>query len=407
MTAATVLRPLAPSEQIFAFAEVFVGYSARVRGRLDPGALAVAFEAVLRAHPMLGARLAPVDDLGHVLLAPDGDAPELTVVDGVPEQLLTGADPDQRRAACALCVVRDGEQASVTLLTHHSIADAVHSLAIFAELWRCYREAAAGRTPVAPQRPYPASVEDLLTARGIVKRPVPDALLRPPALSAPTSAAEDPYPTLITTRCRLSRPATTALVDLGHRAGVTVHGLVSAALLLTEAATRDVPIEQLHYAYSVDLRRRLSPPVGATEATNVLGYTSYRAGPGTEPGLVGLARDIGAALRAGLDSGFIQQTPLQIPEMPPTPQGTLIATNWGRIPHLATPDGLRITDFRSTMIAKRDRTGRRLPQPGGGTIIISTFDDQLSVEVHHPTSFRDEQLPRLARIGALLNEAAG
>ncbi|MBF6428293.1 phthiocerol/phthiodiolone dimycocerosyl transferase family protein [Nocardia cyriacigeorgica] len=404
MTAATVLRPLAPSEQIFAFAEVFVGYSARVSGRLDPGALAVAFEAVLRAHPMLGARLAPVDDLGHVLLAPDGDAPAMTVVDGVPEQLLTGADPDQRRAACALCVVRDGATASVTLLTHHSIADAVHSLSIFAELWRCYREAAAGRVPVLPERPYPASVEGLLAARGIVKRPVSGAV-RTPAPSVPTSAADDPYPALITTRCRLSKAATAALIDLGHRSGVTVHGLVSAALLLTEAATRGVPVDRLHYAYSVDLRRRLRPPVGPTEATNVLGYTSYRADPGTEPSLVGLARGICGALRAGLDSGFIQQTPLQIPEMPATPHGTVIATNWGRIPPLVTPDGLRVIDFRSTMIAKRDRTGRRLPQPGGGTTIISTFDDQLSVEVHHPPPFRDEQLPRLAGIGALLNAA--
>ncbi|WP_280236616.1 phthiocerol/phthiodiolone dimycocerosyl transferase family protein [Nocardia cyriacigeorgica] len=404
MTAATVLRPLAPSEQIFAFAEVFVGYSARVSGRLDPAALAVAFDAVVRAHPMLGARLMPIDDTAHVMLAPDGDPPRPTITDGTPEQLLTGADPDQRRSACELCVVRDGDTASVTLLTHHSIADAVHSLAIFARLWRGYREAAAGRSPVVTEQPYPASVEDLLGARGIAKRPVRGPTAPPLPATVPTSAAEDAYPPLITTRCRLSRASTAALIGLGHRTGVTVHGLVSAALLLAEAETRGVPVNRLHYAYSVDLRPRLSPPVGPTEATNALGYTSYR--PGADHSLVGVARGIRAALRADLDSGFLQQTPLQIPEMAAAPPDTVIATNWGRIPPLIAPDGLRITDFRSTMIAKRDRTGRRLQQPGGGTTIISTFDDRLSVEVHHPPTFRAEQLLRIARIGALLNGAA-
>ncbi|NEW45217.1 acyltransferase [Nocardia cyriacigeorgica] len=405
MTAATVLRPLAPSEQIFAFAEVFVGYSARVSGRLDPTALAVAFDAVVHTYPMLGARLAPIDDTAHVMLAPEGGPPQLIVTDGTPEQLLTGADPDQRRAACALCVVRDGDTASVTLLTHHSVADAVHSLAIFAELWRCYRNAAAGRAPTVAEHPYPVSVEDLLRARGIAKRPSRGPAAMPVPASVPTSAADDPYPPLITTRCRLSRAATSALVDLGHRSGVTVHGMVSAALLLTEAETRGVPVDRLHYAYSIDLRSRLIPPVGPTEATNALGYTSYRPGADVEPTLLGVARGICAALRSGLDSGFIQQTPLQIPEMAATPPGTVIATNWGRIPAPITPEGLRITDFRSTMIAKRDRTGRRSQQPGGGTTIISTFDEQLSVEVHHPPSFRAEQLLRIARIGALLNEA--
>ncbi|NEW30928.1 acyltransferase, partial [Nocardia cyriacigeorgica] len=72
-------------------------------------------------------------------------------------------------------VVRDGEHASVTLLTHHSIADAVHSLAIFAELWRCYREAAAEVGTDSAGGRSNASGTARLTIPRAVSRPSTDA----------------------------------------------------------------------------------------------------------------------------------------------------------------------------------------------------------------------------------------
>lgn len=410
MTAATVIRPLAPSEQIFAFSEVFVGYCARVSGPLDTAALAAAYEALVTAHPMLGAQLAPNEPYGHTLVT--GGPPEivLTVADGDPEHLLTGAEPDQRRALGSVHVVRSGARASVTLLVHHSIADATHALHLYERLWHCYATAAGGRIPVLAPTRQPQPVEDLLGARGIVRWPLPDSpgpprTVPPPPPPAALTTNDHPYPPLVTTRCRLSREHTGALVATGHRAAVTVHSLVAAALLLTEAEARQVPVTALQCSYSVDLRRRVRPPIGPVEGTNVLGFASYRPVPGTTGALTALAQGVFDALRAGLATGYVQQTPLQLPDTlaapPAHPFDTVMTTNWGRLPRLSAP-AVRIDDFRTTMIAKPDRTGRRPPQPGGGTSIITTYDDRLSIEIHHPPEFTPVQLPRIERLRSLL-----
>ncbi|MEV0339383.1 hypothetical protein AB0H49_10175 [Nocardia sp. NPDC050713] len=411
MSTASVIRPLAPSEQMFAFGEVFVGYSTRVSGRLDLSALSTAFDAVVRAYPILGARLEATGTGGHVLVASPGAAPEISVVDGDPEQLLAGAKFDQSVAVGALCVVRDGDTASVTLVIHHSVADAYHSLAILGDLWSFYRAAAEGRPLVAEVHPYPDPVEVLLAARGIEKFPNPAAAAPAPQSAAiPAALAPDDiapgYPMPQTTRCRLSEEATARLVDLGHREQVTMHGLVSAAILLMEAEVRALPLTELMYLYSVDLRARVSPPIGLTDGTDVLGFANYV--PSAEAGttLIGLARGVCDTLRGAVASGFVQQTPLQIPDVaaagPPRIPGMVVATNWGRVPQLPSQKDLRIDDFRSIFIAKPDRTGRR---PAANTCVISTYDGRLSIEIHHQPQTAAQEQRRIELLTATLHSA--
>ncbi|WP_454194261.1 phthiocerol/phthiodiolone dimycocerosyl transferase family protein [Nocardia sp. Marseille-Q1738] len=399
MIVVDVIRRLAPSEEMFAAGEVFIGYSARVSGPLDLTALTAAFEAVARAHPILRARIEVADGGGHAF-AVSNATPEIFVADADPENPLTGAKFDQRVSVCALCVVRAGDTASVTLMIHHSIADAYHAFAVVDALWAGYRDAAAGRPLDLPVHTFPEPVEQLLAARGIEKMALPGGppageSTAPPPVSPPR---EDEYPVLRTTRCRLTRDETAALVELGHRENVTVHGLVSAALLRTEAQIRELPLTGLLYLYSVDLRSRVSPEIDATGGTNVLGFANYLS-PEADVTLVDLARGISEALHAGLSAGIVQRTPLNIPDMaaapPPALPGVVIATNWGTIPQLPEQDALRIDDFHSTMLAKPDLTGRRPQQPGGGTCVISTFAGRLSVEIHHPPEFIDLQRHRI------------
>lgn len=401
MTTATVIRPLAPSEEIFASSEVVVGYSMRLRGRLNLSALSVAFDTVLRAYPAFGARL-ELDGRRHILLESLGNTTQFTVTDGDPELLLTGARLDQRTALAALCVVLDGERAGVTLVTHHSIADACHSLAVLADLWRCYTAACHGREPTLPLHGYPEAVEDLLLCRAIEKFSNPPASVRPFARHAtadttPAPVDDAPYLIPLTARCRLTKRQTAALADLAHREGTTINGLASAAILLTEAEIRELPLRELSYTYSVDLRSRVTPAIGSTEGSNVLGFADFVPPHGATT-LAGLARGISDGLRAGLASGLVQQTPLHIPDIAagPAPRspGIVLATNWGRIAHPTLPDGLHVNDFRTLMVAKPDKTGHRLQQPSG-TIIISTFDDRLSIEIHHPEETTAQQRLRV------------
>lgn len=401
---------------MFAFGEVFVGYSVRVSGRLDLSALSTAFDAVVRAYPILGARLEATGTGGHVLVAASGAEPEISVVDGDPEQLLAGAKFDQSVAVGALCVVRDDDTASVTLVIHHSVADAYHSFAILGDLWSFYRAAAEGRPLEVEVHPYPEPVEALLAARGVEKFPIPaaPAPASQPAVTPTPSAPSAPddiapgYPMPQTTRCRLSAEATARLVDLAHREQVTMHGLVSAAILLMEAEIRALPLTELMYLYSVDLRTRVSPPIGLTDGTDVLGFANYMPGADAGATLIGLAHGVCDTLQAAVASGFVQQTPLQIPDVaaagPPRIPGIVIATNWGRVPQLPAQRDVRIDDFRSIFIAKPDRTGRR---PAANTCIISTYDDRLSIEIHHQPQTAAQEQRRIELLTTTLHTAIG
>ncbi|MFR9753887.1 phthiocerol/phthiodiolone dimycocerosyl transferase family protein [Nocardia sp. 004] len=408
MIVVDMVRRLAPSEVMFAVGEVFIGYSVRVSGYLDPVALTTAFAAVARAHPVLRARI-DVSEAGEYMFTVSDTTPEIFITDADPEFPLTGAKSDQRAGVCALCVIRDGATACVTLLIHHSVADAAHAFAVVTALWTAYRDVVDGRTPELPVHTFPMPVEQLLLARGIEKMSLPGS---PPTAESPApppvQQSRGEYPELRTTRCRLTEDETAALVELGHREAVTMHGLVSAALLHTEAEIRELPLTELLYLYSVDLRTRVSPEIAATEGTNVLGFANYLSPEAAMP-LVELARGISAALHAGVTAGIVQRTPLHIPEVaaapPPALPGVVVATNWGTIPALSAQDGLRIEDFHSTMLAKPDPTGRRPKQPGDGTCIISTFADRLSVEIHHPEEFTDLQRHRVDVLAATLRAA--
>lgn len=409
LSATTDIRPLAPSEQIYAGIETYVGYSVQVTGRLDLAGLAAAFDAVRCAHPLMGAQIRPREGGGHILVEPSGELPGITVIDGDPEWLLLDPAFDQRVALSVLQVIRDGARASVTLLTHHSVADAFHSLAVLRDLWSYYTDATRG-TLTVERGPMPRSVEQLLAERGVEKisHPLIASRAESPGTQPNTSSSPDiGYQLIHTSRYRLTRAETAGLVTLGHRVGATINGLVSAAILLVEADQRKLPLTELLYAYPVDLRTRLNPKVGLTDGTNVLGFISYAPTVATGPALLTLARDITEKLRTQLALGIVQQTPLHIPDMPsgttPQPPGMVMATNWGRVPTFRTPPDLHITDFRSTTTTRPDSTtGRRQEHPGGGSYIISTYDNRLSIEIHHPEATSTLQQNRLTGLAEIL-----
>ncbi|MEU9147573.1 hypothetical protein [Streptomyces sp. NPDC048349] len=415
MTTSAVIRPLAPSEETFARAGVYMGYAVRVSGSLDVAALAAAYQAVVRAHPVLGARLEPADGEGFDLVAASAGTPGITVVDGDEDQLVHGPEFDQRTVLSHVSVVRDGDTADVTLFTHHSIADACHSLAVLAELWSCYTDVVTGRSPEREVRPYPVPVEELLAQRGIEKRawPVPagpqaaeqaavEPVVAPPAVAAAPVGGGRHVPPLVA-RCHLSVDETAALVELGHREGVTINGLVSAAILLSDAEIRGLPLTEMIYLYPVDLRTRLTPAVGTTDGTNLLGAARYLPAAGTT-GLVELGRSICASLAAAIAEGVVQQTPLHVPEKSTAgvtpPPGMLLVTNWGRVPAPRMPRGLRATDFRSVL------TSAPGPHhPSGGACVISTFGGRLSIEIHHTEAVAPQQRQRADSISARLRGA--
>ncbi|MFE0027836.1 acyltransferase [Amycolatopsis sp. NPDC059021] len=377
MTRAGVLRALSPSEKIHALRESYIGYTVRAAGRLDPDALTTAFEAVYRAYPQLSARVEIGDD-GVVLTESDA-RPEIRFAEGDVEKPLAGLEIDQHRSLSALNVVRDGDEAAVCLAIQHSVADAHHATAILSTLWSCYTDVVNGVPLDLPRHPYPRSLEDLLAERGIHAN-APAA----PETPAPAPASlPDPVVRPVIQH-RLTAAETTALAELGHREHVTMNGLLSGVILLAEAEIRDMPPTDLIYRYSVNLRGRLDPPVGATEGTNVLGGVGFKVTDGIEHDAVAIGRAIGEQLRAGLADGSVQRSILDMfsrpaaakPWNPNLALAVVSIMNWGVVPRMRTPDGLRLTNLHS---ASRMRETLAL-----GGYVMSTFDGRIGIDLGWP-----------------------
>ena len=138
------------------------------------------------------------------------------------------------------------------------------------------------------------------------------------AYELPASAEADPRreswipPSLFRSPdVRLTEQETADLVEFSRENRLSVNTVVAAAILLTEWRLRDTPHVPIPYVYPVDLRYFLSPPVGATESTNLVGLATYLAEIGPDTDIVDLATDIGETFRADLADGLIHQSALK------------------------------------------------------------------------------------------------
>jgi acetyltransferase len=379
-------RAMAPSERVHADKEAYIGYVVRAAGRLDPDALSTAYAAVCAAYPQLAARLGTGD--GGPVFAESDARPEVQVSDGDLDRPLTGLKLDQHRSLSALNVVRDGDEASVCLLTHHGIGDAHHSIELLAALWSCYTDVVDGVPVDLPRQAFPRSLEDLLAERGIHGPALDEA-----RTSRPLAVPDQDAPARHVVQHRLTAAQTTALAELCHREQVTINGVLAGTLLLVEAELRDVPLTELIHRYTVNLRNHLTPRVGATEGTNVLGGAGFKATGETKPDPLAIGRAISEQLRAGLADGSIQRSILDLlagpapgakPWDPSTAPAVVSMINWGVVPALRTPDGLRLTNFHSTS------SMREVLALGG--YVVNTFDGRIGIDLAWPDG--DPELPR-------------
>lgn len=373
------IRPIAPSEALFAAMGTYIGYSTRVSGHLDQAALTEAFRILQQTYPVLACKIGQHGTPDRYAIEPAADI--LPIVDchqqGRTDEPLLGLPDPQGRTALIHTVQSAPDQAWVTLLTHHAIADGHHSLQLLADLWIFYTDTVEGR-PMRPNRHgYPRSLEQLWSERGITAdtRANPaDAI--PPSLhiiADPTGPEE-----FVTVRTRLTAAETKSLSAFGHRTNTTINGLVSAALLRATTEALDVGIGELAYWYAVDLRTRVTPALGYTEGTNVLSLAQFVADADTGTDMATLARAITDKFTRDLAAGEIQRLALRVTELIDPLAVDILSTNWGKVPPLRTPRNLTFEDFRAT----GHTTNPRLTQAiyPNGIYTISTFDSQLTID---------------------------
>lgn len=383
-----------PSEQRFVRHATYTGRSVRIEGELDTTALDAAFAALVRTYPVLACRIGEDERGAGYLLRPSGDPVRASVEAGDAAVIRIPREPvDPRHRLAYLDVMPTvAGHARVSFFAHHAVADAGHCVALFARLWSYYTDQVeCGFVSVVPQD-YPQSLEWYATRRGIVRgplsglepvrraldpdpAPVPDPPVpAPPALARPLRAV-------------LDAETTARLVGAAKRPGVSVNGMVTAALLRayaiekSSAAGESVPVGCL---YPVDLRTRLMPPVPAAAATNMAGMACYAAPIGPATDLAELGARVSASLHRDLASGLVHQSVLHFPDyFGPDRRhslaGHVAVTNTGRVQTFRTPAGLALADYEIVYLSAH-------PRPSTGpsaavTFLVYTYAERLTVGV--------------------------
>ncbi len=358
MFATSVIRKLAISEEMLAETHNFVGLAAHVTGPVDIDLLSQAYEALLEAHPILTGRLERLPDGRHQFVTDDlmPDGIEVIELDG-PDDRPPAPHFDQTESLVALRVVIADGQAQPTLYVHHAVADGHHMYALIEEMLSYYTDlVTTGRIATMNIEPAPLSVEAVLADRGIAKQqrsgierfmPALFAYDLPPTRRAVGSATPSSPVLVPMASSRLTQAQTDSVVEFGRSHDLSLHAVLSAAVLIAEWQLRGKLSIPVPYVYTVDLRYFLSPPVSATGCTNPIGLATYLAEVDAKTDLVAMARDIAANFQKDLDEGVIQQSRLHFsPQYVGNPPGlpdVVVLSNNGLVPPVRTPPGVEVT----------------------------------------------------------------
>ena len=386
MFGSTPIRYLSPSEEFYAKAESFISLTVTLRGPVDVGAMADAFETLLRVHPAHAGHLERGADGRHQIMVDEYEHEGMwleKIGDPSPGRL-----PKQSESLVNLRFRHGEERSELTLYTNHALSDAHHSFALLEKLFGWYTDIVTG-TGVGPVKtePVPESLEAVLAERGISKLqrfglerflPAMFAYELPPSRRnvGRVGLQSVLVPSAV---CRLSRAETKALAAICADRRVSLNSLTAASILLAEWKIRETPHLPIPYIYPVDLRFRLDPPVGSTEATNPVGMAMYLAEIRSDTEILDLARDIVEAFRADLADGVIQQSFLHFGEQyqgnPPGLPDVVMATDGGKLPPLRTPRDLVVEQYGLELLFASTSAGVDMYSAG-------TFDGRLMVSYH-------------------------
>ena len=386
----SVIRKLARSEEMFAQTKTFVGTTVLLDGPVDSAAMSAAFDALLEAHPLLAGHLEKGPDGLHQIVVDEFLHPGIWVVDAdhAPPTGAAGVRLDQSVSLGNLRLTLADGRAEVSLYIHHSLADARHAFRLLEELFSFYTDVVCtGDIGPVSAEPGPQPLEVVLDDRGIKKQQRSGLERFTAAMfayelspSARKDAGGNPSLPLQVpvARCLLTEQETTGLSTFCRDHRLSVHALVSAAILLAEWQIRNTPNIPIPYLYPVDLRLLVSPPVEATASTNPLGVATYLAKIGPSTDIVDLASDIVETFRADLADGVTQQSllhfNLQYAGTPPGLPDIVMASDGGTVPGLRTPPDVMVAGVQSELF--------NATSAGVDMYAFLVFSGQLHIEHH-------------------------
>ncbi|MTE17708.1 protein kinase [Streptomyces sp. TRM43335] len=417
-------RALCPVETLYVGQRSRAVLSCTLRGQVDTGALAAAFDAVTRAHPTLRTRIEP-DGRGYALrLLTEDERPRLVTRTGGEEayaaELNAPLPVGGPLSRAVLVSAPEGDRHLFVLVVDHTITDGHSGIAVHNALWDHYRAlveggADEGRTaatgPAAdtleddadsPDWPRPVSRllpdTDPAATAAYLERRIEEARRRPVRLvpyDVPRPAGTDTPPGvepagdghIEVCRLTLDEERTARLRRTARGAGLSVHSLVAASLLATARRRMegDGPLT-LGCLSPVDLRSRLSPPLPASVMVPAVTTHLQTVDVATDSDPAVLARAVHTRLRdfvAGEDRYHEMRITPEIPRNPALQLATVIATNMGVVPGPRLPAGLHAVDVR--LVPARENY---FPQAGRSPVMacVVSFEGRLAIEFPHFTA---------------------
>lgn len=355
-----------------------------LRGGVDPTLLDEAFTAVLADHLSLRSRLERDGDSCFLSPLGPGELPRLEVRPGGQDALNAEYNtPMPLGGPLVRAVLLTGpDEDTFVLGVEHAICDGRSATALFQRIWRYYAEIQAGtyRAPDTAGHDWPAPIDDLFA-------PVSDAELDAyvdgrlereigPVAVLPFAAVgtEVPIPAagpITTRRIWLDRKETDALVAFAKDSGVSVHGLVGAALLGAVRAGLSTDDAVLACTSTADLRDRVESAVSREVMIPAASWfrDTQRVAADTDP--VGLARTLSANLRDGLARGAAELELRSLGRLVANPHllaSSVMMSNGGRVEAPPSPRGLEIIDMSRIAVSNK-----WVPQQGHGPLIASTM----------------------------------
>jgi phenolphthiocerol/phthiocerol/phthiodiolone dimycocerosyl transferase len=321
----------------------------RYQGDLDVSILARAFEMLGERYPAVRSTARRAGDR-YVLAADPLEAPKLRLVDGGEAAVVHEIEKpwSPSTALADLVVAREPSGGVLALRMDHAIGDAGGKLEVLGELLRLYAAMVeTGEASTERSTALPASPLSVLRSRSDAHA---DQAAVPDTTAGATPIDVRPARQRHTS---LDERETAGLVAAARAEGVSVHALVCGHILLGQYLLSG-SAEPMVMACSsaVDLRNRVSPPVGRTETTNFFGvHTAHvEVSATSRPADIGreVVRQLHEAVAAGQVSIDLRTSESVTPaaSMRESLRSAAVS-NLGVLPPFPQPEGMVITDFEA------------------------------------------------------------
>ncbi|MFF7361721.1 hypothetical protein [Streptomyces sp. NPDC008125] len=385
-TTAAHTRVLAPSESVSSPARNTIRMAVHCSGPLAPDILRRAWKLVGHEDPGLAGTLRHLD--GAYVFEPSQDRAGLVKqVEEIPdgERLTAHLTLDELDCVAALEICTVGEDSHiVSLLMRHSLADGKHGLHVLDRLWKLYTELTEGSEPTVLEPIVSGSLEASLGGRRI-----PKGTRREPEPGAPAvyRSAPDWDGTRLSGlehgRVRLTTGETEQLVRSCKERSMSLHGVVSAAVLLSLSRSR-TDLHRFDLTSVINVRPHMDPPLHPIEGTYILGYSVSTVDVTLYSDVDSIAKAVVDNLRADLQSGAAQTSSVDNAGLQNAGAVPTMLSNLGVVPEFSHPENIVFTDFSAWNEMDLARPGSPdVLAAYGNMLVASTFAGRLGIDLFH------------------------